>query len=164
MLNVVPTEGVKEKLYNVIFALQFDEVSAEQISHLLHTANLRVTRPRTEVLQCLMQAGSQAMSSQDIEQALEDIDRITLYRILRSFDEAGLIHSVSDGSGTTKYAMCSHDCSAGDHHDDHLNFYCNICETTTCLDKVTLPKIKLPDSYQLEELRFVATGICKDCK
>ncbi len=135
----------------------------QHITHLLQEADLRVTKSRKLVLSHLDQAGDTAISSNDIEQSLSGIDRITLYRILKSFEESGLIHSVSDGSGKTKYAMCSHECSGGEHHDNHLHFYCRVCDTTTCLDQVVLPTVQLPKDYQLEEKRFVATGICKDC-
>jgi len=135
----------------------------QHIAHLLQGAELRVTKSRKLVLSHLEKAGDIAISSNEIEHNLPGIDRITLYRILKSFEESGLIHSVSDGSGKTKYAMCSHECSGGEHHDDHLHFHCRVCDTTTCLDQVILPTVQLPKDYQLEEKRFVATGICKDC-
>lgn len=134
-----------------------------KIVDLLHKAELRITRPRRDVLKILVESGDQAISSSDIEHTLSGIDRITLYRILKTFEESGLIHSVADGSGKTKYALCSHECTGGEHHDDHLHFYCRICDTTTCLDKVRLPSVKLPVEYTVEEKRFVIAGICKDC-
>lgn len=139
-------------------------MNQQEIIHLLQEADLRITRSRKLVLDLLATTGDQAMSSNDIEQHLSGIDRITLYRILKTFEESGLIHSVADGSGKTKYAMCSHDCGAGDHHDNHVHFHCRICDTTTCLDAVKLPSIELPEKYSLEEMRFVVGGVCKDCQ
>lgn len=135
-----------------------------KIVDLLHKAELRITRSRREVLDILIQSGDQAISSSEIEHTLNGIDRITLYRILKTFEEAGLIHSVADGSGKTRYALCSHECTGGEHHDNHLHFYCRICDTTTCLDQVRLPSLKLPLNYQIEDIRFVVSGICKDCQ
>lgn len=136
---------------------------SDKINDLLHKAELRVTRSRRDVLNILLESGDQAISSSDIEHTLSGIDRITLYRILKTFEESGLIHSVADGSGKTKYAVCSHECLAGEHHDDHLHFYCRVCDTTTCLDKIRLPAVKLPGEYIVEEKRFVIAGVCKDC-
>lgn len=140
------------------------EMEVEKVVDLLQKADLRITKSRKEVLDILMQSGDQAISSHEIENTLNGIDRITLYRILKTFEETGLIHSVADGSGKTKYALCSHECSGGEHHDNHLHFYCRICDTTTCLDQVRLPMVKLPQHYEMEEIRFVAAGICKDCQ
>ena len=139
------------------------DMEVEKVVDLLQKADLRITKSRKEVLDILMQSGDQAISSQEIEHTLSGIDRITLYRILKTFEETGLIHSVADGSGKTKYALCSHECSGGEHHDNHLHFYCRVCDTTTCLDQVNLPVVKLPQDYELEEIRFVVAGVCKDC-
>ncbi|MCB0688136.1 MAG: transcriptional repressor [Saprospiraceae bacterium] len=136
---------------------------SDKVLDLLHKAELRITKSRREVLETLVQSGDQAISSNDIEHLVRGIDRITLYRILKTFEESGLIHSVADGTGKTKYALCSHECNGGEHHDDHLHFYCRICETTTCLEKVQLPPVRLPSDYLVEEKRFVIAGVCKDC-
>lgn len=136
----------------------------EKIIDLLQKADLRVTKSRRDVLRILVESGDQAISSSDIEHTLDNIDRITLYRILKTFEESGLIHSVADGTGKTKYALCSHECNGGEHHDDHLHFYCRICETTTCLEKVQLPPVRLPADYIIEEKRFVVAGVCKTCR
>ena len=135
----------------------------KQIINLLHQADLRITKSRKLVLDLLVQTGDQAISSSDIEQNLAGIDRITLYRILKTFEDSGLVHSVSDGSGKTKYAFCSHDCSPDEHHHDHIHFHCRICDVTSCLDAVKLPRVELPDQYAMEEMRFVVTGICSRC-
>ncbi|MBK8503217.1 MAG: transcriptional repressor [Saprospiraceae bacterium] len=135
----------------------------DKILEMLQKADLRVTRSRKEVLDIFCQSGDQAISSSDIEHNITGIDRITLYRILKTFEESGLVHSVADGSGKTKYALCSHECSGGNHHDNHLHFYCRVCDTTTCMDHVKLPAVRLPQDYQVEEMRFVVAGVCKDC-
>ena len=131
---------------------------------LLHGANLRVTKARKDVLDILAQAGDQAVSSSDIEDHLHSIDRITLYRILKTYEESGLIHSIADGTGKTKYALCSPDCNGGHHHDNHVHFYCRKCETTTCLDALIPADITLPQDYLVEEMQFVVSGVCQDCR
>lgn len=135
----------------------------EKYANVLHNVNLRVTKSRKEVLQALTEAGDQAISSSEIEQKLPEIDRITLYRILKAYEDNGLIHSISDGTGKTKYAICSPDCTGGSHHDDHIHFHCRVCETTTCLEQVIPGNIQLPSEYVVEELSFVVAGVCKDC-
>ncbi len=134
-----------------------------EITNLLHNANLRVTKSRKEVLQALSETGDQAISSNEIEQKLSEIDRITLYRILKAYEDAGLVHSIADGTGKKKYAMCSSNCSEGDHQDNHVHFYCRVCDTTSCLNVVIPTNLKFPTNYLVEEQQFVVSGICKDC-
>ena len=86
----------------------------------LREAGLRVTQSRKDVMQALAEAGTQAVSSAVIEKKLSGIDRITLYRILKTYEEVGLIHSIADGSGKTKYAVCSDECGPEHHHHNHL--------------------------------------------
>ncbi len=133
------------------------------VKTLLHGTKLRITQARQDVLQQLVAAGGSAVSSQEIEQNLNGIDRITLYRILKAFEEVGLIHSIADGSGKTKYALCSTSCVGGDHRHDHIHFHCRICETTTCLEQKIPSKLQLPLNYAIEEMEFVVRGICDRC-
>ena len=88
-----------------------EAIAVERRGELLD-AHLRHVGPlaHQDVLQQLLAAGGSAVSSQEIEQNLKGIDRITLYRILKAFEEVGLIHSIADGSGKTKYALCSTSC------------------------------------------------------
>ena len=134
-----------------------------EIRKMLQEAGLRNTQSRRDVLHHLVEAGEHAMTSHEIEQNIEDIDRITLYRILKTFEDAGLIHSVADGSGKTKYATCSTECKGGDHQHDHIHFHCRVCETTTCLDQVIPTTIRLPETYQVEHMEFVVSGVCSEC-
>ncbi len=135
-----------------------------QIPDLLHKAGLRVTKTRQAVLDELVSAGEQAISSAEIEQNLSGIDRITLYRILKVYEEKGLIHSVADGTGKTKYALCHEECSDGSHQHDHLHFHCRICNSTTCLEQNLPSAIQVPSGYLVEDIQLILSGICKDCQ
>ena len=133
------------------------------IKTLLQERKLRITQARQDVLHHIIAADGNAVSSQEIEQQIEGIDRITLYRILKAFEEVGLIHSIADGSGKTKYALCSTSCTDGDHRHDHIHFHCRVCETTTCLEQKIPSTLHLPTNYSIEEMEFVVRGICNQC-
>ena len=64
----------------------------KEVIQKLEQSNLRKTAIRKEVLQLFLKAKGNALSSRDIESQLENPDRITLYRTLRTFEEKGLIH------------------------------------------------------------------------
>ena len=63
---------------------------------LLKHHDLRLTQVRKEVLSVFLKK-EQALSQSDIEENVGQIDRITLYRTLRSFEDNGLIHRAIDG-------------------------------------------------------------------
>jgi len=135
----------------------------QQIADLLKHGKLRTTATRKLVLQEFLAAGNQALTSNEIEKKFEDLDRITLYRTLKTFEEAGLIHQAVDVSGKSKYAICSDSCTTHNHEDHHAHFYCKKCEKTVCIDTIKIPIIQLPANYQLEDKQLVLSGICDEC-
>lgn len=133
-------------------------LSSQQI---LKTKKLRITAIRQQVLELLMDRDS-AVSQRSIEEDLEEFDRITLYRTLKSFEEKGIIHKISDGSGVNKFAMCS-DCDEHHHHHDHVHFHCNKCEETYCLEEMQMPSFTNKTNHQIEEFNIVLKGKCEKC-
>ncbi|HYH14217.1 MAG TPA: transcriptional repressor [Flavisolibacter sp.] len=133
--------------------------SLEQI---LSAKKINPTAMRLLVLEYLMQQVA-AVSLQDIERDFHNADRITLYRTLKTFEGKGLIHTIHDGRGVTKYALCSEACSSNEHYDLHLHFNCTRCGETYCLPKVKVPEVTLPNRFKAEELKLIAKGICDRC-
>lgn len=105
-----------------------------------------------------------ALSLTDIEKGLAPADRITIYRSLKHFEEHGLVHSIDDGTGAPKYALCEDACDTTSHHDLHVHFHCNICQETFCLPNSTLPVIPLPNGFQSEEMNLIVKGTCDKCR
>ena len=134
----------------------------EEIESLLQSKGISPTAMRILILEYL-QKQSVAVSLQNLEKDFQHSDRTTLYRTLKTFVEHGLIHSIHDGTETTKYALCDDACKAGNHYDLHLHFYCYSCKQTYCLPKHEVPKVTIPVAFQLKELNLVAKGICDKC-
>lgn len=132
-------------------------------AQLLRHKGLRVTHTRKKVLRIFQQKDHEALANADIEKQFPDIDRITLYRTLKTFEQKGILHQVIDGTSTSKYALCSHDCTVHDHQDEHAHFNCVQCGKTVCLEETTLPEINVPEGYQLQERYLVLSGVCNDC-
>jgi Fur family transcriptional regulator, ferric uptake regulator len=129
----------------------------------LDEMNLRRTAVRKEVLRLFFEARGKALSSRDIEAALENPDRITLYRTLKTFEQKGLIHQAVDGTGTAKYALCSGNCSTHAHHDEHAHFHCLVCGKTICLDDQLELQAKAPKGYKVKHAHLVLEGECAAC-
>ena len=130
---------------------------------LLEKHHLKKTGPRLKVLSMLSE-NDVATSQPDLESVMNDIDRVTLYRILSAFEEKGIIHKVFDLNGTANYAMCSSGCAEHQHNDEHLHFNCTFCKSVYCLDELHLPEIKLPKGFQPETFTLYATGLCPKCR
>jgi Fur family ferric uptake transcriptional regulator len=134
------------------------------VENLLTEGNLRVTQPRKLIMQVLC-ASEAALSQADIERALDSqVDRVTVYRTLKSFEEAGIIHKISDTDSVAKYALCLDECSKGSAHShNHAHFHCNACGNTTCLNSVHIDVPDLPKGYLVSETNLIVSGLCTAC-
>ncbi len=78
------------------------------------------------------------------------------------FEDKKLIHSIEDGTGSVKYALCKDDCEL-DHEDFHVHFLCEKCEHTFCLNDVSVPTLNLPHGFMLDAVNMVVKGVCANC-
>lgn len=128
----------------------------------LASRNIKPTAMRLLVLE-FFRNQQHAVSLRDLENALEHTDRITLFRTLKTFEDHKVIHSIDDGSGAVKYAVCPDTCECDYPQDIHVHFFCRACGETQCLPKVTIPPIQLPGKFAPEEANVVVKGICEKC-
>ena len=127
----------------------------------LKSRNIKPTAMRELVLKIL---GEQdvAISLPELEQKFEKAERTTLYRTLKTFEENKLIHSIDDGTGSVKYALCNETCQC--HPEDlHVHFLCTKCQQTYCLNDISIPSIALPLNFKLETINMVMKGVCSNC-
>ena len=129
---------------------------------LLKSFKMRSTPSRQEILRLFLRK-DYALSHGDIEKEVSsELDRVTVYRTLKTFLDKGIIHKVLDDEGSLKYALCSEACSTAEHHHDHVHFKCTVCGQTNCLD-VELPGVKLPKGYLAQEVNVLIQGVCERC-
>jgi Fur family ferric uptake transcriptional regulator len=129
---------------------------------LLKTFKMRSTPSRQEILLLFLRR-NYALSHGDIEKEISNsLDRVTVYRTLKTFLDKGLIHKVLDDQGSLKYALCNEACTAADHHHDHVHFKCTNCGQTNCLN-VEVPGFKLPGGYRPQEINVLIQGVCERC-
>jgi len=131
----------------------------------LSSHKIRSTEIRVAVIDLFLES-NQAISKHDLEAKLPKLDRITLYRTLKTFEDKGLIHKVVNSHNKVKYALCIDSCGDHDHtHDDrHIHFECTKCEKTICIDEVPLPQIELPPEFVVSKVQLAVEGICQDCQ
>lgn len=134
----------------------------QHIQEILETHQLRKTAVRVQVLEIFLDK-QEAFSHADIERQMDQIDRITLYRTLKTFEDKGVIHKAIDGSDKVKYALCHHGCDEQEHHDAHAHFHCDDCGKTYCLDEVEAPAVPAPGKFKVAMTHLVMTGQCEMC-
>ena len=124
--------------------------------------NIKPTAMRELVLQILTEEKT-AISLPELEKKFEKADKATLYRTLKTFEEKKLIHSIDDGTGPVKYALCLEECSCSI-EDLHVHFHCTKCDKTYCLHEIPVPAITLPGGFTLESVDMVVQGVCANCR
>ncbi len=134
----------------------------EDIDKKLNTRNIKPTAMRQLVFKVLSEHKT-AISLPELEQKFEKADKATLYRTLKTFQEKKLIHSIEDGSGSLRYALCEEDCNCEPEHL-HLHFLCNKCGKTFCLTDFPILIPDLPKGFEFSDASFVIKGICPNCK
>ncbi len=78
------------------------------VDQILKENNFSLTLGRRKVLDLFLKA-EYALAHTDIEKELQErINRITVYRTLRSFVEVGLIHLIPTTDNSIKYALTKH--------------------------------------------------------
>lgn len=127
----------------------------------LERRSIKPTAIRLLVLRGMMQAGH-AVSLLDLERMLDTVDRSTISRTISLFLSHGLIHSIDDGSGSLKYAVCPNSCNCVV-QDLHSHFYCETCHNTFCLEGTHIPLIDLPAGFALRSINYVLKGVCPAC-
>ena len=129
------------------------------VTDIIKSSGLTITENRKRVL-ALFYLSSHVLSLKEVESSVSDMDRVTLYRTLKSFVEKGLIHKISDGTKHPKYAISYKHSPQG----EHAHFHCTACEKTICLNKIIVPEISdIPKGYQIQQTNLVISGVCEAC-
>jgi Fur family ferric uptake transcriptional regulator len=126
---------------------------------------LKKTGYRLSILQVFF-FSQNAITNAEIEQLLQlPVDRVTLYRILKVFEETGIIHRVIDINGVPKFALSIHKklTDKGKTQPQHLHFSCIKCKNIFCLDGPAIPKVTIPDTYEVHSLNMTIVGVCQNC-
>lgn len=128
---------------------------------LLQARSIKPTAMRLLVLKCLVESG-ETLTLRQIEDMLYPADRSTIFRTLSLFEQHHLLHTIDDGSGSARYEVC-HSHHHSDDDDRHPHFRCLRCGRTFCLPEQRIPKVELPEGYQVQQVNYVITGICAEC-
>lgn len=135
----------------------------DEIENILKAAHVSATPNRVLVLRAIT-AASGPMSLAEIETDLETLDKSSISRVLNLLESHHIIHSVQDGRGVDKYEIChsSHDCHTDS--DMHIHFYCTSCRRTFCFEEMAVPKVEIPEGFNIQSVNYMLKGLCPDCR
>lgn len=128
---------------------------------ILNQRGIAPTAMRLLVLDELRKADT-AISLADLEACMERADKVTIYRTLKTFEKHKLVHSIEDGTGSVKYALCPASCQCQP-EDVHAHFHCTACNGTYCLKDNHLPLVSLPSGFSVKGMSLVLSGLCGKC-
>ena len=127
-------------------------------------AGLKVTVPRTKILQLLGQAPGTHFSAEDIYKQLidqgQDIGLATVYRVLTQFEAAGIVMRHHFGDNQSVFEL-----DTGEHHDHLICVRCNkVEEFIDEAIEVRQAAIAKKYGYKITDHKLNVYGICKQCQ
>jgi Fur family ferric uptake transcriptional regulator/Fur family zinc uptake transcriptional regulator len=129
-------------------------------SPLLISAGLRPTEVRTRVLSTILSSG-RSLSHRELVALLVGLDRVTVYRTLKTLRQSGLVHGVQGTDGILRYFVNprrGEGCPG-----NHPHFLCLECGKMSCLADQTMPYIEVPRGTEVCGKQLVIYGLCPSC-
>lgn len=134
--------------------------SFEQALEQMKAAGLKRTKAREAILAHLVENHG-PFSAKELQAALQrtDLDTVTTYRCLASFEEAGLVRRCDFGDGTARFEL-----RGGDHHHHHV--ICTACRQIEKLEDCQLDTLEAKvKALGYANVRHVLefSGLCRAC-
>jgi Fur family ferric uptake transcriptional regulator len=131
---------------------------------LLEKSGLGATSHRLKVLEIIGNNNS-PLSAREIYNTLnrtDEINRVTVYRILERLVESGLIDRISSGGRSFRYGL-----APNENHEPHAHFYCTECGNLECLNpeslRLDMDPIQRTFPGKVRNVQIRLDGLCKTC-
>ena len=135
--------------------------SDNQARKMLKAAKLYCTSGRVAVLKVLIKARkplNQVLIARRLGK--ECFDKVTIYRTLKSFLDAGLVHKAFMEKRAWHFEL-AHNCTES---QCHPHFTCICCGNTHCLMGMSLPMAKSPHrGFIIHRQQVRLEGLCPAC-
>jgi len=92
----------------------------KELGDMLIAKQIKPTAIRTIVLVYLLKQKFATLS--DLEKEFSNSDKVTLYGTLKTFNQQGIVHTISINAETTRYALCETKSTLGTHSDLQVHF------------------------------------------
>ncbi len=134
---------------------------ANSVDIILKNKNLNVTEIRRHIISLLQKPGTaltQKELEEELEKTLETVDRVTLYRTIKTLLEKSIIHPITIDANTVKYKLIG-EFKKG----DHPHFLCCKCNKVVCMPQLEINKEMLPNGFLVSSSQVVIEGTCPKC-
>ena len=132
-----------------------------QAKKMLNDAGLYCTAQRTAILKAMIKADG-PLRQDELAKLLGKnyFDKVTIYRTLNSFANAGIVHHAFVQKRTFYFEL-ARNCSK---HQCHPHFTCTSCGQTECLIGVSVPAVKgLKKGLIVHRQQIQLEGLCSQC-
>ena len=133
-------------------------------TNLLESRGLETIPNRVRVIEIVGNSSS-PLSAQDIHDTMsrtQEINRVTVYRILDLLVENGLLEKISTADRAFHFGM-----APNSNHPAHPHFYCRNCGAIECLspESLQLEMEALNRTFPgvIEKAQVRLDGVCKTC-
>ncbi len=125
----------------------------------LNEKNIKATTSRIQLL-TMLAAHPNPMQTKEIEKKWDSkVDRVTLYRTLKTLVEKNIIKKIDINENITCYNFIDYESSKS----QHAHFHCNNCNKVICLHEYTNETKPLPDGFIQKKTNIIIEGICSKC-
>ncbi len=125
----------------------------------LNDRDIKATPSRIQLLDLLLQ-NHNPMQTKEIEHKWNsDVDRVTLYRTLKTLVEKNIIQKIEVNENITCYNFIDFETE----NSEHAHFHCNNCNKVICLHEYKNETKPLPDGFISSKTNIIIEGICKKC-
>lgn len=129
----------------------------------LKSVGLKVTLPRTKILQILENTDAQHISAEEIYKTLieqgDDVGLATVYRVLTQFETAGLVMRHNFGEGKSVFEI-----DQGEHHDHMVCLQCSkVIEFVDPVIEQRQDEIAKKHNFKMTDHSLYMYGFCSDC-
>ena len=118
-----------------------------------------MTSCRTSLLGFLLDA-KEPLTQKELTERLEEqgFNRVTIYRALRTFLDAFIVHRIVTEDRTWRFAITH----CGHRGHCHPHFSCHKCGRIQCLDGIAIPAVSL-EGHRIEAQAMYLWGLCPGC-
>lgn len=136
-------------------------MSKLEIGDVLRAHGLHATRGRMKLLS-ILRAARRPLTHTEVLRRLRSarLNRVSVYRALDAFVEAGLVHRAFVDGRTWAFETPER-C---DERRCHPHFTCRKCGTVACMPRVRVPFARgLPKGYIAQRQKVHIEGLCPSC-
>ncbi|WP_373999485.1 Fur family transcriptional regulator [Bdellovibrio bacteriovorus] len=139
-------------------------IDIDSLNERVRKAGMKLTQQRTQMLKILL-GHPDPISADEIFKKFDDksdgMDLVTIYRILKKFEEAGIVSRLEFGDGVARFELALE----SGHHHHHV--ICRQCQRVEPIHICDLdPHIKMVETmgYKQVSHRLDFFGVCSRCQ